>query len=76
MAVPYITAIRTCFVSPYTRRWFSPSRSRHYDMETANVMVTHNTERDNYYLSATQGRSLINIYTLTKYPGDLPGRRY
>ena len=45
-------------------------------METANVMVTHNTERDNYYLYATQERSLISIYTLTKYRGLQPWRRY
>ena len=52
-----------------------PNTALHYDIPTPNVVVTHNTGRDHYYLHATQERSPITIYTFTTYPGlQLPRR--
>ena len=46
----------------------------HYDIPTPNVIVTHNTGRDHYYLQATHERSPITIYTFTTYPGFQPAQ--
>ena len=46
-----------------------PDTALHYDIPTPNVIVTHNTGRDHYYLRATHERSPITIYTFTTYPG-------
>ena len=41
----------------------------HYDIPTPNVIVTHNTGHDQYFLHATHERSPITLYTFTTYPG-------
>ena len=49
-----------------------PNTALHYDIARPNVIVTHNTGRDHYYLQATHERSPIAIYTFTTYPGLQP----
>ena len=53
-----------------------PDTTIHYDIPTPNVIVTHNTGRDHYYLHATHERSPITIYTFTTYPGLRPPQNY
>ena len=63
-----------------TRRHASPNSSPIPHSTTTyrrlNVIVTHNTGRDHYYLHATHERSPINIYTFTTHPGLQPPRHH
>ena len=53
-----------------------PNTALHYDIPTPNVIVTHNTGRDHYYLQATHERSPVTIYTFTTYPGLQPPQHH
>ena len=53
-----------------------PDNALHYDIPTKNVIVTHNTSGDLYYLQATRERSPITIYTSTTYPGLQPPQHH
>ena len=53
-----------------------PSTTLHYDIPPPNLIITHKTGRDHYYLHATHEPSPINIYTFTTYPGLRPPRHH
>ena len=53
-----------------------PNTALHYDIPKSNVMFTHKTGGDHYYLHATHERSPITIYTFTTYPGLQPPRHH
>ena len=53
-----------------------PNTALHYDIPTPNVIVTHNTGRDHYYLQAMHERSPVTIYTFTTYPGLQPPQHH
>ena len=53
-----------------------PKTALHYDIPTPNVIITHNTGRDHYYLQATHERSPVTIYTSTTYPGLQPPQHH
>ena len=46
-----------------------PNTALQYDVRTPNVIVTHKTGRDHYYLHTTHERPPITINTFTTYPG-------
>ena len=46
-----------------------PNTALHYNIPTPNVIITHNTGRNHYYLQATHERSPVTIYTSTTYTG-------
>ena len=53
-----------------------PNSAFNFDIRTPNVIVTHNTGGDHYYLHATHERSSITIYSFTAYPGLQPPRHH
>ena len=53
-----------------------PNTALHYDIPTPNVIVSHNTGRDHYYLQATHERFPVTIYTFTTYPGLQPPQHH
>ena len=70
--VPPDTAPKTGDTTAHVTKQIS-NTAPHYDIPTPNVIVTHKTSGDHYYLHATHERSPITIYTFTTYPGlELP----
>ena len=73
--VPHDTAPKTGKATARITKQL-PNTALHYDIPTPNVIVTHNTGRDHYYLQATHERSPVTIYTLTTYPGLQPPQHH
>ena len=73
--VPHDTAPKTGDATARVTKQL-PNTALHYDIPTPNVIVTHNTSRDHYYLQATHERSPIIIYTFTTYPGLQPPQHH
>ena len=69
--VPHDTAPKTGDATARITKQL-PNTALHYDIPTPNVIITHNTGRDHYYLQATHERSPVTIYTFTTYPGLQP----
>ena len=69
--VPHDTAPKTGDMTARITKQL-PNTALHYDIPTPNVIVTHNTGRDHYYLQALHERSPVTIYTFTTYPGLQP----
>ena len=65
--VPHNTAPKTGDATARVTKQL-PNTALLYDILTPNVIVTHNTGRDHYYLHATHERSSITMYTFTTYP--------
>ena len=73
--VPHDTAPKTGDATARVTKQL-PNTVLHYDIPTQNVIVTHNTGRDHYYLHATHERAPITIYTFTTYSGLQPPRQH
>ena len=73
--VPHDTAPKTGDATARVTKQL-PNTALHYDIPTPNVIVTHNTGRDHYYLQATHERSPVTIYTFTTYPGLQPPQHH
>ena len=73
--VPHDTAPKTGDATARITKQL-PNTALHYDIPTPNVIVTHNTGRDHYYLQATHERSPITVYTFTTYPGLQPPQHH
>ena len=73
--VPHDTAPKTGYATARITKQL-PNTALHYDIPTPNVIVTHNTGRDHYYLQATHERSPVTIYTFTTYPGLQPPQHH
>ena len=69
--VPHDTAPKTGDATARVTKQL-PYTALQYDIPTPNVVLTHNTGRDHYYIHATHERSCITIYTFTTYPGLQP----